>query len=82
MTAILPLLGGLLLGRFAAIRVAVGIQIALYAVAAASLILTAPDHGGSYTDGVLLSLVLAPLSALTFFLGRLWRKRAQRTQNA
>ncbi|WP_163550592.1 hypothetical protein [Candidatus Frankia nodulisporulans] len=78
MSAILPLLGGLLLGRFATTRLAVGIQVALYAVAAAALIATAPDHGGSHTDGVLLSLVLAPLSALTFFIGWRWRRHAQR----
>jgi len=78
MTAILPLLGGLLLGRFAPARVAIALQVVFYALAAAALIATAPDHGGSHTDGVLLSLVLAPLSALTYFIGWLWRRRTQR----
>ncbi|MBL7487757.1 hypothetical protein I6A60_08955 [Frankia sp. AgB1.9] len=78
MSAILPLLGGLLLGRFAHLRLALGIQVALYAIAAATLIATAPSHDASYTDGLLLSLVLAPLSALTFFIGWRWRRHAQR----
>ncbi|WP_261565113.1 hypothetical protein [Frankia gtarii] len=79
MFAILPLLGGVLLGRFASTRIAVAVQIAFYAIASAVLVATAPDHGGSHTDGLWLSLVLAPLSALTVFIGWTWRRRSQRS---
>jgi hypothetical protein len=75
MFAILPLLGGLLLGRFTTVRVAVTTQCVFFAIAAAVLVATAPDHGASHLDGLWLSLVLAPLSALTVFLGRIWRRR-------
>ncbi|MGF7235136.1 MAG: hypothetical protein ACQSGP_09275 [Frankia sp.] len=78
MSAILPLLGGLLLGRFAPVRPAIAVQIAFYAVAAAALIATAPNHGSGYAGGVILSLVLAPLSAVAYFIGWSWRRRAQR----
>lgn len=78
MSAILPLLGGLLLGRFAPPRAAVAVQVAFYALAAAALIATAPDHGSSYGGGVLLSLVLAPLSAFTYAIGWRLRRRARR----
>jgi len=78
-SAILPLLGGLLLGRFVRPRTAVPVQAALYLVAAVLLIITAPEHGARHTKGAMLSLVLAPLAALTFFLGTLWRRRSQRS---
>jgi hypothetical protein len=78
MFAILPLLGGLVLGRFTPSRTAIAVQIAFYAAASAVLISTAPDHGGSHTDGVFLSLILAPLSALTVGIGSIWRRRSQR----
>jgi hypothetical protein len=77
MFAVLPLLGGLLLGRFTPARAAIAVQVVFYAIASAALILSAPDHGASHTDGVLLSLVLAPLCALTVFLGWIWRHRSQ-----
>jgi peptidoglycan/LPS O-acetylase OafA/YrhL len=76
MVALLPLIGGVLLARFAAGRTTViAAEIVLYALAATVLIATAPDHGHSYGSGVILSLVLAPLCVLAVVLGSLWRNR-------
>ena len=76
MSAVLPLLGGLLLGRFVNnLRIAAAIQVALYAVAAALIIGSAPSHGASHTQGAVLAIVLAPVSAATLYLGTLWQHR-------
>ena len=76
MIAVLPLLGGLLLGRFVANRgVAVGLQVAFFAIAAVVLIATAPDHAASHGEGALFAAVLAPISIATFVLGVAWRNR-------
>jgi hypothetical protein len=83
MAALLPLIGGVLLARFATSRTTViAAELLLYAVAAAVLIATAPDHGHSYGSGVILSLVLAPLCALAVVLGSLWRNRQASIQPA
>jgi predicted lysophospholipase L1 biosynthesis ABC-type transport system permease subunit len=80
MFAILPIVGGVLLGLFAPRRAAVGGQIALWAIAAAVLTATAPRHGGSYADGWLIAPALAVVSALTLLAGLyLARRRAART---
>jgi hypothetical protein len=77
MLAVLPLIGGLLLGRFVGnLRIAVAVQVAFYAIAAAVIIATAPDHGASHGKGVVLALVLAPVSAATLFLGIAWQRRS------
>ncbi|MEO8696423.1 MAG: hypothetical protein ABI658_23115 [Acidimicrobiales bacterium] len=77
MSAVLPLIGGLLLGRFVKdLRVAAAIQVAFYAIAAALLISSAPDHGASHTQGAVLALVLAPVSVATLYLGTMWRHRS------
>jgi hypothetical protein len=77
MSALLPLLGGLLMARYLADRRAViGIDVVLYALAAAVLVATADDHGHSTGSGVLLAAVLAPLSVLTVVLGLVWRSRS------
>jgi hypothetical protein len=76
MAALLPLVGGVLLARFASRRATVvGCEILLYAFAATVLIATAPDHGQSYGAGVILSAVLAPLCVLAVVLGSVWRGR-------
>lgn len=78
MVALLPLIGGVLLSRFTASRATVvGVEVLLFALAAAVLILTAPDHGHGYGygEGVILSVVLAPLCVLAVVLGSLWRSR-------
>jgi peptidoglycan/LPS O-acetylase OafA/YrhL len=75
MAALFPLVGGVLLARFAGRRgTVVALEILLYAVAAAVLIASAPDHGHSYGAGVVLAAVLAPLCVLAVVLGSLWRK--------
>lgn len=80
MFALLPLIGGLLLARFIARRATViGVELALYASAAAVLIATAPEHDTSYGAGVLLSAALAPLCALAVVLGSLWRGRSEQS---
>ncbi|MEY2515063.1 MAG: hypothetical protein QOJ89_2421 [bacterium] len=76
MAALLPLIGGVLLARFAASRsTVIAVEIVLFALAATVLIATAPDHGHSYGSGVILSIVLAPLCVLAVVLGSLWRNR-------
>lgn len=76
MAALLPLIGGVLLARFAANRTTViAAELALYALAAAVLVASAPDHHHSYGAGVILSLVLAPLSVLAVVIGTVLRGR-------
>jgi hypothetical protein len=82
MSALLPLLGGLLLARFIAQRgIVVGVELVFFAVAAAVLIATAPDHGHGHGSGVLLSAVLAPLCVLAVVLGFVWRNRSVSEQS-
>jgi len=76
MSAVLPLLGGLLLGRFVNNRwVAIALQAVLFAIAAVVLIASAPSHGSSYGMGVLLAVILAPASVATFAMGTMWQHR-------
>lgn len=76
MSAVLPLVGGLMLGRFVSNRrVAIAIQAVLFAIAATVLIASAPSHGSSYGIGVLLAAILAPASIATFALGTVWQHR-------
>jgi hypothetical protein len=42
------------------------------------LTLTAPDHGGSYSDGFLIAPALAVVSALTLLAGLWIRRRTRR----
>jgi peptidoglycan/LPS O-acetylase OafA/YrhL len=83
MAALLPLIGGVLLARFAGSRTTVvAAEIVLYALAATVLVVTAPDHGHGYGAGVLMSVVLAPLCVLAVVLGSLWRNRQATVQTA
>jgi hypothetical protein len=75
MAVVLPLIGGVLLGRFVEWTWAVVGQAALAVIAIVVLTLTAPEHGGSYNDAVVITAIVVLLSALTLFLGRLWRRR-------
>lgn len=78
MIALLPLIGGLLLARFIARReIVIGLELALLGLAAAVLIATAPDHDHSRGSGVLLSVALAALCALTVLVGSVWRRRSE-----
>jgi hypothetical protein len=79
MFAILPLLGGFLVGRFMTRRAAIAVQIVFYAIATLVLVATSPTHGATHTSGALLALILLPLSAGALLLGQGWQRRAQRT---
>lgn len=76
MSAVLPLLGGLLLGRFVADRrLAIATQVIFFLVAAGVLVASAPSHDSSHAQGALLAAILAPVSVATLALGTLWRTR-------
>lgn len=77
MFALLPLVAGVLLGWLAPRKVAIAAQILCYGIAVAVLTLTAPDHGGSHRDGILLGLGLAVLSVGTLYAG-FWLARRRR----
>jgi hypothetical protein len=81
MFALLPLVGGLILGLLARRRIAIALQAVFFAIAAIAMTVSAPDHGGSYTDAFWLVPILALVSAATLGAG-LWigRRRASREQ--
>jgi hypothetical protein len=81
MFALLPVVGGLLLGWLAPRRVAIAAQVALYAIAVTVLTLTAPEHGGRYTDGFIIGLGLAVVSAATLVLGFWLARRRTNTSS-
>lgn len=74
MFALLPLVGGLLLGWLAPRKIAIPVQVALYAIAITMLILSAPDHGARYSDAWWMGPALAVVSAGSLLLG-LWLNR-------
>jgi hypothetical protein len=64
MAALLPILGGLLIGRFIGRRaLVIGVDVVLYALAAVTITTTAPQHGSTYGTWLLLSAILAPSAA-------------------
>jgi len=67
--ALLPVIGGLLLGWLAPRRTAITAQVVLFAVAATMVTLSAPDHGGGYGDVVWIAPGLAIASTATLLLG-------------
>jgi hypothetical protein len=69
MLALLPLLGGLLVGWLAPRRTAIVLQLLFYALALTALTASAPDHGGAYRDALWLAPVLALLSAGSLLIG-------------
>ncbi|TCC44829.1 hypothetical protein E0H73_45260 [Kribbella pittospori] len=79
MFALLPLVGGLILGLLARRRTAIALQTVFFAVAAVVMTLSAPNHGGAYTDAFWLVPILALVSAATLGAG-LWlaRRRSPR----
>lgn len=78
MFALLPLIGGLLLGWLAPRKVAIPAQIVLCAVAITMLTLSAPDHGASYKDSLWIGPGLAIVSAGTLLLGFWLARRSAR----
>jgi hypothetical protein len=67
--ALLPLLGGVLLGWLAPRKAAITVQAVFYAIAETVLTLTAPSHGGHYSDGILIGIALAAVSTGTLYFG-------------
>jgi hypothetical protein len=78
MFALLPLIGGLLLGWLAPRKVAVALQVLLFAIAITILTDSAPDHGGSYRDGLWIGPALAVVSVATLLAG-FWLQRRRTT---
>jgi hypothetical protein len=79
MIAIIPLITGVALGLTAPRRTAIIAQVVFYAIAAAVLVATAPQHDATRAQGALLALVLLPLAALS--LGAGLRIRSHREQS-
>ena len=75
MFALLPLVGGLLLGWLTPRRTAVGVQVILFAVAITMVTISAPAHGASYLDSLWIGPALAVVSAGTLLLGMWVRRR-------
>lgn len=69
MFALLPLIGGFLAGLLAPRRLAIALQIVFFGIAATAMTMSAPDHGGSYTDAYWLVPILALISAAALAAG-------------
>jgi hypothetical protein len=76
-----PVIGGVLLGRFAPRKIAIAVQIALYVIAVVALTLSAPKHGGDAIDVIPIAVALAAVSAGTLYLG-LWLARRSTARQA
>jgi hypothetical protein len=82
MFALLPLIGGVLLGWLAPRRVAIPAQVLLFGIAITMLTLSAPDHGASYRDSLWVGPGLAIVSAGTLFAGFWLARRTGRRTTA
>jgi hypothetical protein len=82
MIAIIPLIAGVALGLTASRRTAVIAQIVFYAVAAAVLVATAPQHDATRAEGAVLALGLLPLAALSLGAGLFLRSRRDNSPTA
>jgi hypothetical protein len=80
MFALLPLIGGVLLGWLAPRKAAIAVQVIFYVIAVTVLTLTAPDHGGHYSDGIVIGIGLGVVSAGTLYLG-FWIARRRTTHD-
>jgi hypothetical protein len=80
MFLLLPLLGGFLAGWLAPRRIAVPVEIVLFAVGGLMFVLSAPQHDASYASSVLICLPVALVCAGTTALG-MWL-RGRRTARA
>lgn len=77
MLALVSLIAGVLLARYvASMKTVVLGQVVLFLLAGAVLIVTAPAHGSTHAQGLVLSIVLAPLTVLVVLMGRIWRSRS------
>jgi hypothetical protein len=82
MIAIIPLIAGVALGLTTPRRTAVIAQVVFYALAAAVLVATAPQHDATRAQGAVLALVLLPLAALSLGAGLLIRSRREDSSTA
>jgi hypothetical protein len=78
MFALLPVIGGFLVGWRAPRRVAIGVEVVLFAIGAVVFTLTAPHHNTSYASGALDCIPMAAVSAGATALGMWLRRRRQR----
>lgn len=77
MVALVSLIAGVFLARYvASVKTVILGQVVLYLLAGAVLVVTSPAHGSTHAQGLVLSVVLAPLTALVVVLGRIWRSRS------
>ena len=74
MFALLPVVGGVLLGWLAPRGIAIGGQVVFFAVALFVLTISAPAHGAHYSDSLWLGPALAAVSAGTLLFG-MWLAR-------
>ena len=78
MFALLPIVGGVLVGWLAPRKLAITLQVIFYLIAVIMLTISAPDHGGSYRDIAWIAPALAVISAVTLLIGlRLARRSAR-----
>jgi hypothetical protein len=80
MFLLLPLLGGFLAGLFAPRRIAIPVEIVLFAIGATMFVLSAPRHDTSYGESLVFCVPALLVSAGTTALG-LWL-RGRRTRHA
>jgi hypothetical protein len=80
--AIIPLITGIALGLTTPRRTAVIAQVVFYALAAAVLVASAPQHDATRAQGAVLALVLLPLAALSLGAGLLIRSRREDSTTA
>jgi hypothetical protein len=78
MFALLPIVGGVLLGWLAPRKVAIAGQTLFAAVAVVVLTLTAPEHGGTYRDAFVIAPAVVAASAVTLFVG-FWIAKRRRS---
>ena len=79
MFALLPVLGGFLLGWLAPRRIAIPVEIALFIVGGIIFVLSAHRHDTTYLHSAVLCLPIAVVSAGTMVLGMWLRRRRSRT---
>jgi hypothetical protein len=77
MSVLLPLVGGIVLGRYAPWIWALVGQALLSVVAIVALVATAPGHGGDQSpmEVFVFTVIVACLAAITLMIGRAWRRR-------
>jgi hypothetical protein len=78
MFALLPVLGGFLLGWLAPRRIALPVEIALFVIGATVFVLSSHSHNTTDLEGTLFCIPIAVVSAGTTLLGMWLRNRRSR----